>query len=100
MALVLLFDDDLLVGEEHEVEDQDFGGLLEGLLGSNTTVGENLHREFLIVRTLLDTVLVDSDADVADRGIDRVYSERTDRIVSLAVVVSGYVSATLIDGQF
>ena len=69
------------------------------LVSSSSTIRSDLKGEFLVVGTLLDTILVNRNHDVADRGIDGIDSERSDRIVLVSVLITGHVSASLVDGE-
>ena len=99
VLLGLLFENDTLVGEEHEVVDQDLSGFGECLLRCDGAVSSDFDRQFLVVGTLLDTELVNRDHDVADRCVDRIDSEGTDRIVLLTILITGHIATSFVDGD-
>ena len=57
VALVLwAFESNLLVAEEHEVLDEDLGGLLKGVLRVNGTVRSYFKNEFVVVGLHLNAI--------------------------------------------
>ena len=90
---------DLLVREEHEVEDQNLCGLLQGILRVYGTVRCHLNDEIVVVGLLLDTSRLNTVANIADRGVDRIDRKYIDIRAILTVLVSRYITTSLVDSK-
>ena len=66
----VLFEGDLVVGEEHEVIDEDLCGLLQGILGRDGPVGGDLKYQGLIVGLLLYAAVFPAIVDILDGSVD------------------------------
>lgn len=98
-GLGLDIEGDALVGEEHEMLDEDSGSLFESLLGVDGAVGLDIERQLLIVGALLDAVVVDGIHDLLDRRVDGVDGDDTDGVGGALVLVGGDVATALVDGE-
>ena len=57
--LVRILQRDLLIGEEHEVIDKDFGCLFQCILGLNGTIRSDFDNQLVVVGLLLNTIRLD-----------------------------------------
>ena len=94
---VLHVERDLLVGEEHEVLNENLGRLLQRIFRMNRTVGSNLQIQFLVVGLLLHTIVFDRILHVLDRREDRIDGERTEFALGRGILLCGNVAAPLTD---
>ena len=92
-------EDDLTVGEELEVLDENLGSALEGVLGMNGAIGGDLDDELLVVGLLLDTEVLDGGLHVQDGSVDRVDSDHVDGVIGVAVLLGGNISPALVDRE-
>ena len=101
LGLVLLHEveGDALLAEEHEVLDQDAGGLLECVLRSNGAVTLKLEVELLVVGLLLHTVVLDVVLHIPDRGEDGIDENRVDGSLIVLVLLGGHIATALLDAQ-
>ena len=90
---------DALVGEEHEVLDEDGGGLLESLLRVDGPVGLDVEGELLIVSALLYAIVVDGIHDLLDGGVYGVDGDDTDGVGGTLVLVGGHIATALVDAE-
>ncbi len=63
----------------------------------NATISFNLHYELFVIRFLLYTVVLNLVPNVFDRSVDRVDSNKTDRLINSCVFLSWNITATVID---
>ena len=94
---VLHVERDLLVGEEHEMLDENLGRLLQSIFRMNRTVGSNLQIQFLVVGLLLHAVVLNRILHVLDRREDRIDRKRTEFALGRGVLLCGNVAAALTD---
>ena len=92
-------DGDLLVGEEHEVLDENFCGLFQSLFGVNRPVGGNFQIQLLVVGLLLDAVVFDRVLHVLDGREDRVDRKRSELAFSGSVLLGRHVAAAFADRE-
>ena len=96
----VLFEGDLVVGEEHEVIDEDLCGLLQGILGRDGPVGGDLKYQGLIVGLLLYAAVFPAIVDILDGSVDRVNCNGAYRSLLVFVFVCGNITAALANGEF
>ena len=89
----------LLVREEHEVVDKDLGCLFESILWVYGTVRSDFEYELVVVGLLLDTCRLYRELHVADRGVNRIDGYCSDISAELTVLISWYVTTSLVDGD-
>ena len=89
----------LLVGEEHEVIDENLCGLLKGILRVNGTIRRHFKDELVVVGLLLDTIGLNGILDVTDRGVNRIDWNYVHIGAELPVLVGGHISTTFVNGK-
>ena len=88
---------DFLVGKEHQVVYEDFGGLLESVFGMDRAVCGNLKREFVVVGLLVNAEVVNGVLHILDGGVDGVDCEDIDGIVGRCIFLGGNPTAPFVD---
>ena len=91
---------DALVGEQHEVLDEDGSRLFQRLLRMDGTIGGDVERQFLIVGLLLDTIVGDLVLHVLYRRVDGVDSDDTNGVIAFLVLLGGDIATTFLDIEF
>ena len=59
LLLFFIIESDVLVSDDHQMLDQDAAGLLNGLLGMDSTVGRHLHDQLFEVGALFNAGILD-----------------------------------------
>ena len=77
----------LLVREQHEVVNQDFGSLFKRVFRVDGTIRCDFQHELVVVGLLLDTIWLYRILHVTDRGVNRIDWNYVDIGAELTVLV-------------
>ncbi len=91
---------DLLIGEEHEVVDENLSCLFQGFLWMNRSVGLDLKYQLFIVGLLLNTIVLDVKPYILNRCKDGIHSDKSKLSLGWFVFISRNISASFADRNF
>ena len=89
----------LLVGEEHEVVNQNLGGLLECVLGEDGAVGGDFESELVVVGLLVYTEVLNGVLYVLDGSVDGVDRYLVDGVVGGAIFIGRHPRTAFVDSE-
>ena len=79
--------------------DEDVGRLMKCGIRGDRTVGNDLEIELLVVCLLLHTIVLHAPVDLADRGVDGIDRNGSDRRVLVPELLGRHESPSLGDGD-
>ena len=96
---VLVLNGDFLVGEEHEVVNEDFSSLFQRVFGADGAVRRYVNDKLVVVGLLLDTIWLNRITYVSDWGVNGIDRNYIHIGAELTILVGGHIASAFVNGE-